>query len=109
MFFKNKNDETAGGKPTSSSRKIPPSVVSSDVNILGNIISDGALDIDAKVNGNVKCHNLTVRANGKIKGDVVADVVQIYGEVKGLIKAKNRWFLCPTRPWGANDRRAAAP
>lgn len=69
-------------------RKSPPSVISADVNILGNIISDGVLDIDGRVDGNVKCRSATIRRNGRIMGDIVAESVQVFGEVTGTIKAK---------------------
>ena len=70
-------------------RKVAPSVISADMNILGNIISDGFLDIDGRVEGNVRCASATIRANGKVKGDIVAEHINVYGEVTGLIKAKH--------------------
>lgn len=69
-------------------RKSPPSVISADVNILGNIISDGVLDIDGRVDGNIKCRSATIRRNGRIMGDIVAESVQVFGEVVGTIKAQ---------------------
>jgi cytoskeletal protein CcmA (bactofilin family) len=69
-------------------RKSPPSVIAADVNILGNIVSDGILDIDGKIDGNVKCRSATIRRNGRVMGDVVAESVQVFGEVTGLIKAR---------------------
>lgn len=63
-------------------------MIAADVNVLGNVISEGALDIDGRVEGNVKCKAITIRKNGAIIGDVAADSVQVYGRVKGLIKSK---------------------
>lgn len=71
------------------SRKAIPSVISSDMNILGNIISDGFMDIDGRIEGNVRCGSVTIRSKGIVKGDVVAETVSVYGEVTGLIKAKH--------------------
>lgn len=89
MFRKNSN--TPGGHvKTSGSRKEPiPSIITQDVNILGNIVSDGNMDFDGTLNGNIRCSTLTIRANGFIKGEVVADHVFIYGKVKGLVRAKH--------------------
>lgn len=81
----NKVEAKASGKP----KMEIPSVISEDMNILGNIISDGYIDINGNVEGNVKCKSVTVRERGYIRGDVVAETVNIYGEVDGLIKAKN--------------------
>lgn len=65
-----------------------PSIISADMSILGNIISDGVVDIDGHIEGNIKCHNATIRKNGLIKGDIVAESVHVYGRVEGLIKAR---------------------
>lgn len=91
MFGKSKTTNTSQTANTShtaaSVKKSPPSVISSDMNILGNIISDGFLDIDGRIEGNVKCHSTTIREHGVVKGDVVAEHIHIYGEVEGLVKA----------------------
>ena len=73
------------------SRKIAmePSVVASNMNVLGNIVSDGILDIDGQVDGNVRGHSVTVRPNGRIRGDLIAQEVFVHGVVDGLIKAEN--------------------
>ena len=84
MFQKNKNKSEL-----SSQRKTPPSVISSDINLLGNIISDGLIDFDGNIHGNIHCHTLIIRANAKINGEVKADFVQITGKVKGAIEARN--------------------
>ena len=59
------------------------------MNVLGNIVSDGILDIDGQVDGNVRGHSVTVRPNGRIRGDLVAQEVFVHGVVDGLIKAEN--------------------
>jgi cytoskeletal protein CcmA (bactofilin family) len=64
-----------------------PSVIASNMNVLGNIVSDGVLDIDGQVDGNVRGHTVTVRPNGRIRGDLMAEVVFVHGRVDGLIKA----------------------
>jgi cytoskeletal protein CcmA (bactofilin family) len=81
MFRKNKN--------TTAARKVSsPSVIAADMNFLGNIISDGVVDCDGNVDGNIRCEILTVRQNGSVKGDITADTVLVYGKVNGLIRAK---------------------
>ncbi len=92
MFFRKAVKETVQGHtglPAFSSRRVPPTVIASDVNILGNLFSDGVVDIDGRIEGNVRGSSVTIRANGRVMGDVYADNVMVYGEVKGIIKAKN--------------------
>lgn len=92
LFRKLINKDTSAqtsGVPAFSNRRVPPTVISSDVNILGNVFSDGIVDIDGRVEGNVRGTSVTIRANGRVMGDVFAETAQIYGEVKGIIKARN--------------------
>jgi cytoskeletal protein CcmA (bactofilin family) len=93
MFLKpnNNNGASANNTPgkTPSGKKAVPSVVSSDMHILGNIVSDGIIDFDGTIDGNIRCGSLVLRHNGKVNGEVHADNVQVYGRVKGLIKAKS--------------------
>lgn len=92
MFLKPSNNP-AGGQPASAKhnqhKKSVPSVVSSDMHILGNIVSDGIIDFDGTIDGNIRCGSLVLRHNGKVNGEIHADNVQVYGRVKGLIKAKS--------------------
>ncbi len=78
---------STSGAAAASPKKMAPSVISADMHVLGNIISEGMIDIDGHIEGNVKCENAVVRTNGNIRGDVVATEVQIYGRVEGLVKA----------------------
>lgn len=82
----------AAKSPESLSRKdkdMHPSVIAANMNVLGNIISEGILDIDGQVDGNVRAYMVTVRPNGRIRGDVVADEVFVHGTIDGLIKASS--------------------
>lgn len=85
---KNNKDEIRHERPA---KKVvaTPSVISADMNVLGNVISEGVLDIDGKIDGNVRCFSASIRENGKIRGDVMADTVYVHGTVEGLIKAKH--------------------
>ena len=69
-------------------RGVSPSVLAADLHILGNLIGDGVIDIDGKIDGNVRAHTVNIRANGCVRGDVTAEIVHVYGEVDGTIKAK---------------------
>jgi cytoskeletal protein CcmA (bactofilin family) len=83
MFRKtNKNDAE------NTSKKIAPSVISSDVNILGNIISEGLIDFNGNIDGNIHCRSLVIRQHARINGEIRADVVQVAGKVFGTIRAR---------------------
>lgn len=86
MFLKPNNPPPAA-KPNPN-RKSVPSVVSCDMHILGNIISESIIDFDGTIDGNIRCNTLVLRHNGRVNGEVHAETVQVYGKVKGLIRAK---------------------
>lgn len=96
MFRKNKAESVAltGAAPI---KKSVPSIISSDLNILGNLISEGLIDIDGSVEGNIKADQVTVRGNGKVRGDIAANVVHMYGEVQGVIRASSVYLYSSCR------------
>ena len=103
MFGRRTNEpkiEKPSKAAVSSRRGYNPSVIAEGMYMLGNIVSDGTLDIDGKIDGNVRGQTITVRPNGAIRGDVVADTVHIHGFVEGLIKAKNVMLYVDARVTG---------
>lgn len=93
MFFKAPT-KVEPVKPVSVPKKgVHSSVIAKDINLLGNIISEGIIDFDGTLNGNIHCHTLTIRAEGTVKGEITADHVFVYGTVKGLIRAKSVQLL----------------
>lgn len=77
------------GLPANPRKSASPSVIAADMNVLGNIVSDGVLDIDGQIDGNVRAHTVSIRPNGKIRGDVLAEQVMIHGVVEGLVRAQS--------------------
>jgi cytoskeletal protein CcmA (bactofilin family) len=65
-----------------------PSIISPDLKIVGNLKSDGEIQIDGTVKGDIKGHILTVGEQGKIDGSIVADTVRIFGTANGRLQAK---------------------
>ncbi len=65
-----------------------PSIISPDLEIVGDLKSDGEIQIDGTVKGNIKGHMLTVGEQGKIDGSTVAETVRIFGTVNGRVQAK---------------------
>jgi len=65
-----------------------PSLVSGDVAITGILQSEGDIQIDGRVDGNVRCVRLVVGESGAISGEVRADAVTVRGRVEGRIRAR---------------------
>jgi cytoskeletal protein CcmA (bactofilin family) len=76
------------GMSTSSSGKGMPSIISQNFRVVGNITSEGDVQLDGTVDGNLKAKSLVVGPTGSIRGEVKADKVQVQGSVTGPVRAR---------------------
>ena len=66
----------------------PPSLLSTDLFIKGNLTTSGDIQIEGEVEGNIKASLLTVGQNAKIKGEINTNELIINGFVSGTIRSK---------------------
>ncbi|MFN4023938.1 MAG: polymer-forming cytoskeletal protein [Hyphomonas sp.] len=64
------------------------SIICADMKINGSVTSEGALQIDGIVDGDVSATDITIGASGQITGEVKAEVVKVKGRIKGSIRAR---------------------
>lgn len=69
--------------------KSTPSIVSRDLAITGNLKTDGEIQIDGTVDGDVECGTVIIGEGGRVNGTIVADEVNIRGELRGGVTAGN--------------------
>jgi cytoskeletal protein CcmA (bactofilin family) len=72
-----------------------PSIISIDLKVHGNLSSNGEIQIDGSVEGDINCKALIVGAKGSVSGEVTAQTVRVHGAIKGKVKA-NSVFLAST-------------
>lgn len=72
----------------SASQRSSLSIVGSDCTFVGNIIAAGEVQIDGKLEGDVRCSNLVIGEKGSITGEINAETVTVLGAVTGQITAK---------------------
>jgi cytoskeletal protein CcmA (bactofilin family) len=65
-----------------------PSIISSDLQIVGDLDSSGEVQIDGEVSGDIRAKVLLVGESAVINGEILADTVRIHGRINGQIKAK---------------------
>ena len=63
-----------------------PSVLSSDLTVTGNIHTEGDIQIEGTVEGDVRAHQLVVGDSATIKGEIVGDEVIVHGRVVGRVR-----------------------
>lgn len=66
---------------------LPLSVIGADVRIVGDIITQGEMQIDGQVDGDITCQRLVVGEGARIGGEVSAETVEVHGELRGKINA----------------------
>ena len=82
-MFSNSNDK----KNISSDTM--PSIVAKGLVVTGDLISDGEIQIDGIVKGNIRAEIITIGETSHVTGDVDAENITIRGKVDGNITGCN--------------------
>lgn len=64
-----------------------PSIISPSLRIVGDLVSEGDVQVDGVIEGDVRARSLTLSEGAVIKGHVEADEVCVRGTVEGQILA----------------------
>jgi cytoskeletal protein CcmA (bactofilin family) len=72
--------------PQTGKSKPSPSVLSSDLTIVGNLRTTGDVQVEGTVQGDIRAHLLTVGESANIEGEIVADDVVVTGKVTGRVR-----------------------
>ncbi len=93
MFNKrNETQRTPSAEPTAPARepaKSPgmPSIISADLRVVGELHCAGDIQVEGKVEGDIKSKSVTVCEGAQVKGGIHAEAVRVSGTVKGQIEA----------------------
>ena len=88
MFSKTKRRSGLSHDTPDGSKVIaPPSLISPSLRIVANLRSQGEVQIDGTVDGDVLANTLIIGEKGTINGESVADDVVVRGRVNGRIRA----------------------
>lgn len=75
------------GGPNSARRMIAASLIAENAAVDGDLVSEGDLQIDGAVTGDVRAQHLSIGETGRIEGSIEAHTVEVRGEVSGAIAA----------------------
>lgn len=87
MFSKDSKDVAPTPAKVNQDQHVP-TIISASLRIVGNLISDGDVQVDGIIDGNVRSRTLTIGESATINGEVEAETVRIHGSISGQIKAK---------------------
>jgi cytoskeletal protein CcmA (bactofilin family) len=65
------------------------SLIAENVSLEGDLVSDGDVQLDGTVRGDLKVSHLSIGETGQVIGAVTADAVEIRGRVTGSIVAQS--------------------
>lgn len=77
-----------------------PSILSADLTVTGSVISDGEVQLDGVVEGDVRAASLTIGEEATVKGEVIAETVVIRGRVEGSVRARQVQLAATSRVEG---------
>ena len=76
-------------KAAAAPARAVPSLVSTDLEISGNLKTPGEVQLDGTVEGDISCGKLVIGEKASVTGHIEADEVVIRGKVTGRVKARN--------------------
>ena len=99
MFSKSKEPEVAPALQPQTGKRMArstvPSIISGDLVVKGTLVSAGDLQVDGRVEGDIRAGALVVGEKASIEGDILAEEATVRGHVQGSIRAR-KIQLCST-------------
>jgi cytoskeletal protein CcmA (bactofilin family) len=87
MFSKTADPTSAPARPAGLGGNTR-SVLGSDLKIVGEVTSTGQIEVLGEVEGTIQAQSLIVGADGKVTGDIAADIVEIKGKLDGKVHSE---------------------
>ena len=86
------NGPTSGNLPLTQTQKrvgrSAPSIISDDLVVIGTLTSTGDIQIDGRVDGDVRSGSVTIGEKANFEGEIVAEECIIRGRVQGIVRAR---------------------
>jgi cytoskeletal protein CcmA (bactofilin family) len=96
MFNKGNESNRKGAAPASNpigmsknmTRNSTPSILSADLAITGSIKTQGEVQLDGSVEGDIRAKSLTIGEKAVVKGEIQAEQITVRGKVTGKIRGR---------------------
>jgi cytoskeletal protein CcmA (bactofilin family) len=96
MFTKTKSDtpgfnpaqDAVRGASSKPASRVGASIICSDMEIKGSVRTEGALQIDGNIEGDITAGDVTVGSTGLITGEIKAETLRVKGKIRGSIRAR---------------------
>ena len=87
MFGKKKQTNTGLTGNQLKRTNHTPSIISEDMRLTGSLTSQGEVQLDGRVDGDVRVSLLVIGITGVVEGSVIADSVVVKGKIIGSLNA----------------------
>lgn len=87
MFSKGNKKSSQNSGPSAPKKNVPPSIISADLTISGHLFSEGEIQVDGIVKGDIRSKELLVGEKALIEGEIMVESLRVHGKVIGQIKA----------------------
>ncbi len=77
----------AGGSVWPEAASDTYSILHGDLVIVGDLRTDGHIEVNGRIEGTTNSHSILVREDGWIEGNILADIADIRGTVVGAVRA----------------------
>ncbi|MBI1211609.1 MAG: polymer-forming cytoskeletal protein [Alphaproteobacteria bacterium] len=84
----NGSDNLPVPQPQRRLGKAAPSIISTDLVVVGTLTSTGDVQIDGRVDGDIRSGSVTIGEKANFEGEIVAEEVTVRGRVQGTIRAR---------------------
>ena len=88
MFSKARKSREAGKGGSVRKGHAIPSLLGADMTLTGDLVSEGEIQIDGTVDGDVRCDRLVIGEAGCVRGQILAETALVRGRVDGQIEAR---------------------
>ncbi|MGQ0659895.1 bactofilin family protein [Sphingosinicella sp.] len=89
MFSRKQAAAGPPARPKAKAGAAGLSLIGAEVTIGGDVTSEGALHLDGRIDGHVRCASLCQSQSGVITGDIIAEEARIGGLVEGTVAARS--------------------
>lgn len=87
MFGKKKQPTASSAGSALKRTNHTPSIISEDVRLTGSLVSQGEVQLDGRIDGDVRVNHLVIGHTGVVEGSVSADSVVVKGKIIGSVNA----------------------
>ncbi len=77
-----------------------PSIISRGLTVTGDLVSDGEVQVDGRVQGDVQCASLVIGITGEVMGEVRTANLRLHGQLTGQVHADSVFLAATARMIG---------